>query len=106
MVDLKWSDSEKRLSRRVYDAALKAKLANIMAAFKAKALAVTMPPEMYALQDFLHQQSRVIDDKYDYRYCRLIGVFGRLIREGRVSEAQLKRLTEEKLAFIRYIDSS
>ena len=80
-------------------------MADIMAAFKAKALAVTTP-DMWALQDFLHQRSRVIDDKYDYRYCRLIGVFGCQSREGRGREAQLNGLTEEKLALIRHIVSS
>jgi hypothetical protein len=41
--------------------------------------------------------------KYDYRYSQLISVFGRLIREGRLTEAHLEGLSQDKLEFIRRI---
>jgi len=103
--DLKWSESEKKLSRRVFEAALQVELADIIAKFKAKAAAVTTPDEMWAVQEFLAKNQREIEQKYDYRYSQLILVFARLVREGRITEEQLHGLSEEKLSYIRHIVS-
>ena len=105
MDNLKWSESEKRLSRRVYDAALEAELAEVMAEFKSRATAVRMPEEMWALEGYLAQRRREIDGKYDYRYSQLLFVFGRLVREGRVKIEQLEGFSEEKLFYIERIVS-
>lgn len=40
MYELKWSESEKKLARRVFEAALAAELAEVMANFKASGEAV------------------------------------------------------------------
>jgi hypothetical protein len=101
--DLKWSESEKKLSRRVFDAALKAELAEIMFEFKAKAIAAETPEEMWAVQTYLAHKQREIDEKYDYRYSQLIPVLSRLVREGRLKEEQLQGLSEEKLSYIQRI---
>ena len=105
MYDLKWSESEKKLSRRLFEAALKAELAEVMAEFKSKAAAVAAPEELWAVQDYLAQKQREIDEKYDYRYSQLILVFSRLVREGRLQEQQLHGLSEEKLSYIQRIVS-
>ena len=105
MEHLKWSESEKRLSRRVYEAALEAELAQVMAEFKSKAAAVETPEEMWGLEGHLAQQRRDIQGKYDYRYSQLLFVFGRLVREGRVQIEQLQGFSEEKLSYIERIVS-
>lgn len=105
MHNLKWSAAEKKLAHRVFEAALTAELAEIMADFKARAAAVTQPHEMWPLQEHLERKQREIDRKYDYRYSQLLFVFGQLIREGRVQEAQLAGLSEEKRGYIRRIAS-
>ena len=105
MDNLKWSESEKRLSRRVYEAALEAELAEVMAEFKSKATAVRTPEETWDLEGYLAQRRREIDGKYDYRYSQLLFVFGRLVREGRVQIEQLEGFSEEKLSFIERIVS-
>ena len=46
MYDLKWSDSEKKLARRAFEAALTHELAELMAEFKAKAAAAAEPDDM------------------------------------------------------------
>jgi hypothetical protein len=102
MHDLKWSASEKKLAHRVFEAALTAELAEIMADFKARAVSVTEPQEMWPLQEYLARKQREIERKYDYRYSQLLLVFARLLREGRIQEAQLTGLSEEKLAYIRH----
>ena len=106
MEHLKWSESEKRLSRRLYEAALEAELAEVIAEFKSKSAAVRTPEDMWALESYLAQQRREIQRKYDYRnYSQLLFVFGRLVREGRVQIEQLQGFSEEKLSCIERIVS-
>jgi hypothetical protein len=105
MHDLKWSASEKKLAHQVFEAALTAELAEIMADFKARAAAVAEPAEMWAIQEYLARKQREIDRKYDYRYSQLLLVFAQLLREGRIEEAQLAGMAEEKLGYIRCIVS-
>lgn len=105
MHDLKWSESEKKVARRVFDAALAAELAQILAEFKASAAAAAQPDDMWAVQEHLYRKRREIDEKYDFRYSQLPRVFGRLLREGRIDEAHLAGLAEEKLSYIRRIAS-
>lgn len=106
MYDLKWSDSEKRLARRVYDAALNAELAEIVIEFKTMAAAAAEVDDVWLIQEHLYRKGREIQEKYDYRYSQLLLLFARLLREGRIQQAQLSGLAEEKLAFIRGIASS
>ena len=105
MNDFKWSPAEKNLSRRAFEKALESALSEVLAEFKAKAAAAGTPEEMWNVQRFLASKEREIEEKYDYRYSRLILVFARLLREGRIQEDQLAGLSEEKLTFIRSIAS-
>jgi hypothetical protein len=103
VTDLKWSESEKKLARRVFETALRAELSEVVADFQARAASVAAPDDMWALEDYLREKRDSIDRKYDYRYSQLIVVFGHLLREGRIQEAQLAGLSEEKLNDIRRI---
>lgn len=99
--DLKWSGSEKKVARRAYDAALEAAKAGIVAEFKAKAAAVATLSDMWAIEDDLRRQRRVLDELFDYRYSQLLFVFARLIGEGYLDEGRLAGLSDDKLAIIR-----
>jgi hypothetical protein len=101
MDNLKWSESEKKLSRRIFEAALEAELSEILAEFKSKASAAATAEAMWALEEYLAQKRREVDGKYDYRYSQLLFVFGRLVREGRLREEQLSGLAPEKLSYIQ-----
>ena len=103
MPDLKWSDSEKKIARRAFEAALESTLAGIIAEFKAMAAAAATPSEMWAVEDYLRQRRREVDELFDYRYSQLILVFARLIREGRLDEARLAGLSKDKLEMIRHV---
>jgi len=103
--DLKWTESEKRIARGAFEAALRAELAEALAEFKTRAAAAGAPHDMWLIAEDVQSKRHEIDQKYDYRYSQLVLVFGRLVREGRVQEAQLAGLTEEKLAEIRHIAS-
>ncbi|WP_028603409.1 hypothetical protein [Ottowia thiooxydans] len=105
MSNFNWSASEKKIARRVYDEALHAELAEVMAEFKEKAAAAASPDDMWAVEEYLERKRREIDRKYDYRYSQLTFVFGYLLREGRIQEAQLTGLAEDRLSNIRLIAS-
>jgi hypothetical protein len=105
MFDIKWSDSEKKVARRAYERALDARLAKLVADFKAKAVVVATAADVWDIEDDLRQQRREINEVFDYRYSQLPLVFARLIRDGLLDEAQLSGLAEEKLKLIRDLSS-
>jgi hypothetical protein len=105
MFDTTWTESEKKIARRVFEAALQRELAEVIAEFKARAARATTPEDMWAVQEYLARMQREIDAKYDYRYSQLHVVFGRLLREKRIEDEELKGLAEEKLDFIRRVAS-
>ena len=76
MRDDKWSAAEKKIGRRVFEAALEAALAGVMAEFKTKAAAAKTPDDMWSVERFLRERRREIDETFDYRYSRLPVVFG------------------------------
>jgi hypothetical protein len=103
MHDLKWSHAEKALSRRLFEQALNAELAEALADFKAKAAAARVPDDMWAIHDLLGARRRDIDKKYDYRYSQLIFVFGVLLRESRIQEPQFAGLSQDKQEMIKRV---
>jgi hypothetical protein len=105
MHDMKWSKSEKKLAQQVFDAALEAELAEIVADAKGRATAASDIEDIWALQEHLFHRRRELDQKYDFRYSQLLFVFGRLLREGRIRIEQLDGLSEDKRDVIRRIVS-
>jgi len=95
-----WSTSEKKIARRVFDAALHRELEEVMQAFKSKAANAVEPGDMWSTEEFLTKSRYAIDKKYDYRYSQLEFVFGHLLREGRITEEELSGLSEDKLQHI------
>jgi Photoprotection regulator fluorescence recovery protein len=100
MLDFKWSDSEKKIAKRAFDAALSRELASLLANTKSSALHATTPDDIWALHDLLSEKRKEIDHKYDYRYSQLIYVFARLLREKWIMESDLEGLREDKLMAI------
>ena len=98
-----WTPAEKRIARRVYDAALDRELAQVMAEFKRRAAAATEPQDMWAIEKYLARAGRDIDAKYDYRYSVLEFVFARLLREGRIEDSDLQGLADNRLERIRHV---
>jgi Photoprotection regulator fluorescence recovery protein len=101
MFDLKWSPSEKKIARSAYEHAVQLALEKLMTEVKARAASIATPADLWALEHYLREQRRDIDDIFDYRYSRLLLVFARLIHEGHLDEARLGGLSEEKLEIIR-----
>lgn len=101
-----WTDREKKIARRVFDAALQRELDEVMAEFKSRAASAKEPEDMWSVEDYLAQARRDIGKKYDYRYSQLDLVFGWLLREQRIEAQDLQGLSEEKLACIRRVASA
>lgn len=93
MRDDVWSGSEKKIARRVFDAALQRELAEC----KSRAARSTTPQDLWALERYLGKKRSAIDQKYDFRYSRLLEVFAVLLREKRIEERDLDGLSADKL---------
>ena len=100
-----WTEAEKKIARRVFNAALKRELAEVMAEFKSRAADAKDPDDMWSVLEYLAEARQQIDTKYDFRYSQLPIVLGRLLRENRIEEGDLTGLSEEKLAYVRAVAS-
>jgi steroid 5-alpha reductase family enzyme len=105
MQDFTWSSKEKNLARAVFGRAAAAEEQELLERFKIKAAALQNLEDLWALQFAIRDSEREYQQKYDYRYSQLIVVFGRLVREGRISIDELHGLSEEKLKYIERIAS-
>lgn len=103
MGDIKWSQSEKKAARAVFDAALQRECAVILSKLKELAASAKTPQDMWEIEEYIAEHRRQIDSKYDFRYSQLIQVFGRLLRENWIEEEELQALSPEKLAWIQRI---
>ena len=96
-----WSRSERAIARKIFDAALKRELHEIIQETKQKASQIKETTDLWALERHLTDRRKDIDRKYDFRASRLARVFGTLLYEGRVTEEELRGLQEDKLEAIR-----
>ena len=105
MYDARSTQSEKKHARTLFDLALERELGEYLAEFKKRAANAKTAEDMWSIRDYLEKIGREVDQKYDYRYSQLLIVFGRLLRERRVTEDQLAFLSEEKLNYIKRVAS-
>lgn len=57
--------------------------------------------EIWVIRDFLNGKARELDQKYDFRYSVLVGVFARLMAEGWLTLEDLAGLDLAKRELIR-----
>jgi hypothetical protein len=96
-----WSRSEKAIARKVFDAALKRELQDVMQQTKQKANQIKEPADVWELERHLTQRRKDIDRQYDFRSSRLTRVLGALLCERRITEEELHGLREDKVRAIR-----
>jgi hypothetical protein len=101
--ELKWSQSEKVIARKAFEGALRREFDAVIHEAKQTAERIEQPSDLWELENYLTHSRKEIDRKYDYRYSVLPLVLGNLIREGRLSEEELRGLAQEKLDYIRSI---
>ena len=98
---LKWSHTEKQIARKAFELALDREFRSVIRRAKDMAGKIEQPTDLWDLEHYLTESRKRIDRTYDYRYSVLTDVFGRLVREGRLSEDELQGLGEDKLQSIR-----
>lgn len=96
-----WSRLERSAARKVFDAALKRELQEVVQKTKQMANRIKDPAGVWELENYLTRRRKDIDSKYDFRTSRLIQIFGTLLYEGRITEAELRGLREDKVKSIR-----
>ena len=96
-----WSKNEKTIARKAFDKAYERETRKLTNEVKEMAATIKAPEDIWKLHDFLEEKRNEIDDKYDYRYSQLLFVFGRLLREGWLNEADLEGLNEDKITKIK-----
>lgn len=99
--ELHWSPPEKKAARKAFEAAYGRECRAIGSKLKQMMADDSDLHYLWRIHDFLSQQRREMDQKYDYRYSVLIQVFGRLFSEGWLTEADLASLDSDKVVRIR-----
>jgi len=99
--EMQWSGSEKSVGRRAFKDALKRELDDVIEEAKRRMESVTLPDELWDLQEFLTRRRNQIDAQFDFRYSVLPMVFATLLRQKKISASELEGLSEEKIEFVR-----
>ena len=99
--ELRWSKSERAIARKAFERALKQELQEVIEQAKQMAAAIKHPSELWQLEHHLTQRRKEIDRKFEYRASKFPFVFGTLLYEGRLTEQDLRGLSEDKLKAIR-----
>lgn len=99
--ELHWSHKEKTMARAAFDSALARENASIRNEVERMLQSSNEASAVWDVLEFLSTKQREIQQKYDYRYSVLIGVFARLLYEGWITEKDLAGLHPEKLELIR-----
>jgi len=103
--ELKWSKAEKQVARKAFDTAYERECRAIHAKVVQMLERQDDIRQIWRIHDYLDEQRREIDRKYDYRYSRLDLVFGVLLREGWLKESELNGLGDDKLQRIKAYSS-
>jgi len=97
--------TEKKLARIAFDKAFERQCTAISQEAKRMLETTTVPSDIFRVQEYLTEQRRIVDRLYDYRYSRLLEVFGRLLSDGWVRESDLNGLQPEKITKIKHAAS-
>ena len=100
--DETWAPTEKKLARIAFDKAFERQCTAITQEARRMLETTTAPSDVFRVQEYLTEQRKIVDGLYDYRYSRLLGVFGRLLSGGWLREGDLHGLQPEKIAKIKH----
>ena len=74
---MRWSPSEKAVARQAFDRALHREFEAVIREAQRLAAEIQQPSDLWELEDYLREQRKDIDSRYDYRYSVLPFVFAR-----------------------------
>jgi hypothetical protein len=103
--DETWTPTEKKLARIAFDKAFERQCTAITQEARRMLETTTAPSDIFRVQEYLTEQRRIADGLYDYRYSRLLDVFGRLLSDGWLKEGDLRGFQPEKIAKIKHLAS-
>ncbi|EQD43534.1 hypothetical protein B2A_09849 [mine drainage metagenome] len=103
MKENKWSDTEKRNARRIFNKTLQMEYNLIIEKTRDLAVKATSQQDLWEIHSYLTNSLKEINRKYDYRYSRIIQLFGELLAEGKISERELDVFSTDKAEQIRNI---
>ncbi|WP_239287954.1 hypothetical protein [Candidatus Nitrotoga sp. 1052] len=92
---------EKKAAHVAFEAALSRERAAIRRDIEAMLRDPDDQAEIWAIRDFLNGKARELDQKYDFRYSVLIGVFAQLMAEGWLTLEDLAGMDLAKRELIR-----
>lgn len=102
---MRWTKSEKETARRIFDKALNAQCVAITTEVKHMVASLSHPSDVWRVHDYLSEHRRAVERTYDYRYSRLPVVFGQLLCDGWLTEADFAGLHQEKIDSIKDLAS-
>lgn len=105
MFDLRWSQFEKKIARRVFDQALDRELTALIQETKTRVNQVSSPDQLWEIEEWLTNRRREVCETYDYRYSVLPLVFAKLLHRRLLSEDDLTGFDSEKVELIRRLKS-
>ncbi len=97
MTEYLWSKIEKKKARKIFNEALLKEYDLIIKRVRDLANAAASPQDIWEINSYLKDSLKDIDRKYDYRYSRIIDVFGKLLAEGMISKSDLEGLSADKV---------
>jgi len=100
--DETWAPTERKLARMAFDKAFERQCTAITQEARRMLETATAPSDVFRVQEYLTEQRRIVDRLYDYRYSRLLEVFGRLVSDGWLREGDLNGLQPAKIAKIKH----
>jgi len=103
--EMKWSSSEKKIARAAFDKAYQREMGEIINTLKEKATHLKSPSDVWELHEYLSKQGKEVDEKYDYRYSKLILVFSKLMAQNFLLEEDIEGLSEDKIKIIQSLSS-
>lgn len=103
--EFSWSPNEKKAARAVFDNAFARECQAIKHEVESQLRQSQDPRDIWRVHDFLSAKRSDIDRTYDYRYSVLIGVFGKLLRKGWITEKDLSGLQLDKVEAIKLMAS-
>lgn len=101
--DFKWSQGEKKIARAAFDKAYLNEMSEIRSQLEKRCRHLDDFEQIWSIHDYLTDKREEIDEKYDYRYSKLMIVFAKLLGEGFIKEEDLKGFSEDKLEALRSI---
>jgi hypothetical protein len=98
-----WTNPEKEIARNLYAKVVLEEYDEIIKDFKRRAQKVKTRDEFWEMENYIKEVHRDLEARFDPRYSQILFVFGSLLRRGKISNEQLKGLSNEKINEIHRI---